>query len=58
MDWIDYVIIFILALAFGTGLDSHLSRSEKNQEKIIEQNEQIIELLKANSNDKEIQFVR
>lgn len=57
MKLFDYVFITCLALGFGSGLDQHLAKAKKNQEKIIEQNEKIIELLKNNSYDKEIQFV-
>lgn len=58
MNWLYCIVMVFSIFALGAGLDTHLGQTRKNQEKIIEQNEQIIELLKTNNNDKEIQFVQ
>ena len=58
MDWLDYLVVGLTIVIAAAGIETAVHKCAKNQEKLIEQNEQIIELLKTNNNAKEIQFVR
>ena len=58
MNWLDYIVIGLTIVLSASRIETAVNKCAKNQEKLIEQNEQIIELLKTNNDAKEIQFVR